>query len=119
MSDVQVTEQSFERNREFDLQEYAERSFGAFQEDPFKVVLRFDSDTAADAANFLFHPSQTFHKNRDGSLTVTFTAGGIVEMCWHLVTWGSSVTVEQPTELREHIATVCEELAAHHSVSVD
>ena len=119
MSNVQVTEHSFEWDSEFDLQTYAERSFGVFQEEPFQVVLRFNPDAAEDAANFLFHPSQTVQKNRDGSLTVTFTAGGIVEMCWHLVTWGSSVSVEQPKHLREHIARVCEELAAHHSGTSD
>ena len=35
-------------------------------------------------------------ENADGTLTVRFTAGGIDEMCWHLVTWGESVTIEQP-----------------------
>ena len=119
MSNVQVTEHSFEWDDEFDLQTYAERSFGVFQEEPFQVVLRFEPDAAEDAANFRFHPTQTLHKNKDGSLTVKFTAGGLVEMCWHLVTWGTSVQVEQPRNLREYIARACEELAEHHSVSSD
>ncbi len=119
MSNVQVTEHSFEWDDEFDLQTYAERSFGVFQEEPFQVVLRFEPDAAEDAANFRFHPTQTLHKDKDGSLTVKFTAGGLVEMCWHLVTWGTSVQVEQPRNLREYIARACEELAEHHSVSSD
>ena len=51
---------------------------------------------------------------RDGSLTVRFRAGGIDEMCWHLYTWGESVTVEKPVRLRRRLAGMCESLAAHH-----
>ena len=75
-------------------------AFGTFQEDPVDVVLRFDESAAHDAGNFLFHPSQTSNWNEDGTITVRFRAGGIDEMCWHLVTWGESVTIEEPPRLR-------------------
>ena len=42
-------------------------------------------------------------------------AGGINEMCWHLFTWGESVTVEKPARLRRRLAAMCGALAAHHS----
>ena len=86
MSGARMLEQTFERDPEFDLRSYAERSFGTFQERPFEVVLRFDADAAHDAENFLFHPSQTAKWNEHGTITVRFRAGGIHEMCWHLVT---------------------------------
>ena len=56
-------------------------------------------------------------KNEDGSLTVRFKAGGLNEMCWHLVTWQESVTVEQPLALRQRLASLCATLAAHHARS--
>ena len=112
--EARVLEETFERNPEFDLRGYAERSFGTFQENPFEVVLRFDNDVAHDARNFLFHPSQTSDWSEDGTLTVRFRAGGIDEMCWHLVTWGDSVTVEKPRRLRRRLADMCESLASHH-----
>ena len=62
---------------------------------------------------FLFHPSQTMEENPDGTLTVRFTAGGTDEMCWHLVTWGNSVLVEQPVRLCERLADMCDALARH------
>ena len=70
-----------------------------------------------DVAEFLFHPDQTVARNGDGSTTVRFTAGGIKEICWHLVTWGTAVTVEQPACLRRRLADMCATLAAHHEAS--
>ena len=115
VSKAQITDQTFERDPDFDLQKFAERSFGAFQEPPVDVELRFAPDAARDAATFLFHPSQTLVKNEDDSLTVQFRAGGLNEMCWHLFTWGESVTVEKPEPLREHLRSMCAELAEHHA----
>ena len=78
------------------------------------MVLRFAESVAEDVGEFVFHPDETVARNEDGSLTVCFTAGGIEEMCWHLVTWGSAVTVEQPDRLRRRLTEMCDTLAAHH-----
>ena len=110
-----LTGETFERDSDFDLKKYAERSFGAFQEPPVDVVLRFDPGAARDAATFLFHPSQTLAENEDGSLTVRFRAGGLCEMCWHLFTWGTAVTVVKPAELRDRLQSMCADLAEHHA----
>ena len=114
VSEARLADEVFERDPAFDLRSYAERSFGTFQEEPVEVVLLFDADAARDAKAFQFHPSQTAAENDGGSLTVRFKAGGIEEMCWHLVTWGGSVTVEQPALLRRRLAEMCASLAAHH-----
>ena len=114
MSDARMTDEAFERDPEFDLQRYAKRSFGTFQDRPVKVVLRFDARSAPDASAFLFHPEQVIAENRDGSLTVRFKAGGIEEMCWHLFTRGEGVTIEKPARLRKRLAEMCTGLAAHH-----
>ena len=115
MSKPEMTEETFTRAQDFDLRTYAKRSFGVFQEEPLEVVLRFDAGAAPDARTFLFHPDQTTVKNKDKSLTVRFKAGGLNEMCWHLITWGEGVTIEQPAELRQRLAHMCATLAAHHA----
>ena len=114
MSEVRTTDESFERDPAFDLRRYAARSFGTFQEHPLDVALRFDADVAPDAKAFQFHPNQTITENSDGSLTVRFRAGGTEEICWHLVTWGESVTILEPPSLRQRLAKMCTLLAAHH-----
>ena len=117
MSNARLGLEDFERDPAFDLQAFARRSFGTFQEEPVKVQLRFNARAAADAAIFLFHPDRTVEKNDDGTVTVRFEAGGLNEMCWHLITWGDSVTVERPVKLRRRLTEMCGALAAHHEAA--
>ena len=44
--------------------------------------------------------TESWKEQKDGSVLVSFTAGGFVEMCWHLYTWGTNVEVIKPTKLR-------------------
>ncbi len=97
---AELLDRSFARKRRFSLREYAERSFGVFQEEPFNVVWRFSPKAAADAREFLFHPTQVMEPQADGSLLVRFRAGGALEMSWHLVTWGEDVEILEPAHLR-------------------
>lgn len=101
---LQVTDEPFERVPGFSLREYAERSFGSFQEEPFEVVWKFSPDAAGDARNFTFHPTQEMEELPDGSLIVRFRAGGTLEMAWHLFTWGEEVDVVEPAALRTLLA---------------
>jgi len=100
---VEILDETFERDPEFSLRVFAERSFGLFQEEPFDVVWRFTPAAARDAEDFLFHPSQEVTKERDGSLLVRFTAGSNLEMAWHLYTWGDQVEVLEPERLRKMV----------------
>jgi predicted DNA-binding transcriptional regulator YafY len=86
---------------EFDLKAYAECSFGVFQEELQEVVQRFAPSAAPDARAFLFHPTQSLSDEPDGSLTVRFRAGGLLEIAHHLMTWGPSVTILAPKALQD------------------
>ena len=90
---VTPLDEPFQRRKGFNLEEYAARSFGVFQEDPFDVAWRFKPEAANDARNWIFHPHQTMEDCADGSLIVRFRAGGAREMDWHLYTWGDAVEV--------------------------
>lgn len=98
----------FERDEDFDLQAWASRSFGVFQEDPVDVVWRFSPAAADDAAEYLFHPSQTSEREPDGSLLVRFRAGGLREMCWHAFEWRGQLEIVEPVELREEFRSMLE-----------
>ena len=87
------------RDEAFDLDAYAARSFGVYQEEPVDVVWRATGDAVADARDFLFHPTQTVEEQPDGSLLIRFRAGGLLEMCWHLFSWGGGIEVLEPPEL--------------------
>ncbi len=96
---VNLQDGYFERDSGFDLQAFAQRSFGVFQEKPFDVVWRFPKDLAGAAAEFSFHPTEAKEEQADGSLIVRFRAGGLLEMAWHLYCWGTAVEVLAPPEL--------------------
>lgn len=98
-----VQNESFARDASFNLQAFAQRSFGVFQNEAEygEVVWRFTPDAAENARNFEFHPDQTFEEQPDGSLLVHFRAAGLLEMAWHLYAWGNKVEVVAPIRLKE------------------
>ena len=85
---------------DFDLARYAAQSFGTYQEAPRAIHLRFDADVAESVRGFHFHPSQEMEVLADGCTDVRFTTGGLLEIARHLVTWGGSVVVFSPDELK-------------------
>jgi predicted DNA-binding transcriptional regulator YafY len=102
------------RPETFSLQDYADQSFGIYQDDVQDVVLRFAPAAAEGALRWRFHPSQTAVREADGSVTVRFRSSGMRELAWHLFTWGAGVTIVEPTALRELlVAQIQEALNAH------
>jgi predicted DNA-binding transcriptional regulator YafY len=102
---AQVTRSAFARDATFNLRDFANRSFGVFQNDEEhgEVVWRFSAEVADHASRFEFHPTQVLEKQADGSLLVKFTAAGHLEMCWHLYLWGRHVEVLAPELLRKMV----------------
>lgn len=98
MTDVVDTLDIFERDEKFDMKKYCKQMFGCFHQDPIYVELLFDQRAKERAKKFIFHNTEQKRENEDGTLTVTFTASGILEMAWHLITWGSTVKVIQPED---------------------
>lgn len=119
IASVDLLDRGFLRREDFNLAEYSARSFGVFQEEPVNVILRFEPAAAADAACWTFHPSQILEHDATGSLTVRFCAGGMKEMCSHLFTWGTLVTIVAPMELRSQLAQQARLVTCHHDLKPD
>jgi len=113
---IEVTEKVFERPEGFDLQTWMQRSFGIWQEEVYDVVWRFTPEAAADARLYLFHPTQVMIDEPDGSLTVSFRAGGLREMCWHLFRWGEHVQILEPKALRALMVENTSAASRHHHI---
>lgn len=103
ISSAKILDDFFVRPEDFNLQSFADKAFGLYQKDDefSEVVWRFKPEAAKQAAGFLFHPSQTDELQSDGSLIVRFKASGLLEMAWHLYTWGDNVEVLDPPELKK------------------
>ena len=84
----------------FSLRSYAERSFGFFQEQPRPIELVFDPSIALEVGDLSLHPDQRMEMLADGSLRVTFEAGGFTELAQFLTPWVNRVRVMKPERLK-------------------
>ncbi|MCQ2966077.1 MAG: WYL domain-containing protein [Alphaproteobacteria bacterium] len=98
MTDIVDTLDLFEKDENFNMKKYCKQMFGSFHQDPIYVELLFDQRAKERAKKFIFHNTEQKRENPDGTLTVSFTASGILEMAWHIITWGSTVKVIQPED---------------------
>lgn len=94
----------------FDLAAYAERTFGVFQEEPEDILLRAVPAAASRALNYRFHQHQRLEPQGDGSVLIHLRVGGLLELCWHLVTWRGEVTIEAPLSLKTMFRSELERL---------
>ncbi|MCU0943732.1 MAG: WYL domain-containing protein [Rubritepida sp.] len=112
---AELANESFTPRPGFTLGELAAQSFGVWREAPFRVALRFAPEAAAEARGWRFHPSQRMEPRPDGSLLVSFEAGGLDEMVYHFATWGEAVEVLEPAELRARLAALGAALVRRHA----
>lgn len=99
---------------DFSLQDYANRSFGIFQDEIEDVVLRILPHGAEEALSWRFHPTQTTEPRPDGSVIVRFRASGMRELAWHLFTWEDKVQILAPRSLKEVMLGELELVMACH-----
>jgi predicted DNA-binding transcriptional regulator YafY len=100
----------------FSLQDYAARSFGVYQGQVEEIVLHVSPEGAEDALRWRFHPTQRLEPQADGSVIVRFWATGLLELSWHLFTWGDRLRVLAPHALRQTLVDGLERaLAAHRN----
>lgn len=97
---LKMTNKSFKKQK-FNLQEYANRSFGVYQSEIMNVELEFDKSLASEAIDYSFHPTQTMEKLKDGRLLVNFKACGDREIIWHIFKWGKGCKINKPKKLKD------------------
>jgi predicted DNA-binding transcriptional regulator YafY len=91
----------------FSIQDFADESFGIYHDAVEDVVLRIDAVKADDALHWRFHGNQTVTQLPDGRVEVAFRASGMLELAWHLFTWGGAVEIVSPPSLK---STMIEQL---------
>ena len=91
----------FEKDENFDIQGYCNKSFGIYLGKVEEVVLQFSSQAAEYIVNYHFHPTQTTEKQKDGSIIVKFQASGNFEIVTELLKWRDSVKIISPKSLKE------------------
>jgi predicted DNA-binding transcriptional regulator YafY len=101
MQNLAVMDRPAPPPEDFSLQAFADESFGIYHGAVEDVVLRIRPDRAEDALRWRFHSTQTVRPEADGSVIVAFRAAGMLELAWHLFTWGDGVEIVAPAGLRQ------------------
>jgi predicted DNA-binding transcriptional regulator YafY len=114
MRGVEITERPAAPPALFNLADYAAESFGIYHGQPENVVLRVAPERSADALSWRFHANQRIERQPDGCVVVTFRAAGMLELAWHLFTWGDAIEILAPPILRDTMVAELERALARH-----
>lgn len=113
LQNIKLLDEKFEP-KDFNLQEYSQKSFGVYFGEVYDVKLKFIPEAAEDVMNYHFHPTQKIKQQNDGSVIVTFKASGDKHIIWNLFKWGYAVEILAPkklkTKYREYIDSIREKL---------
>lgn len=99
---------------DFSLQAFADESFGIYHGEIEDVVLRIKAERAEDALRWRFHSNQRVTQQGDGGVEVAFRASGMLELAWHLFTWGDAVEIVSPPSLKAIMVEELEKALAAH-----
>lgn len=100
MEEIKLEQDKFKPDSNFNLEQFASKSFGIYQEEPLSIKLLFDKEASRDAKNYFFHPTQEIKENKNDTVEITFTAGGTKAICWELFKWGEHVKILEPESLK-------------------
>lgn len=117
--DIALSETPGARPEDFSLQDYADESFGIYQDDTENVVLHATPTGAEDALRWRFHANQQIEPQADGSVIVRFRASGMRELAWHLFTWGANIRVVAPPVLKKILLEEIEIARRTHTSETD
>ena len=101
IKEIKLTDNYFDKDEKFSIEEYCAKSFGVYQGEIFDVVLLFDKDSADDAQEYFFHPTQKGHQNEDGSYTLSLKASGEFEIITEILKWRNNVKILSPQSLKD------------------
>lgn len=101
---IKVETESFAYPGEYEPNKRFQSSFGLVAEkDPEQVVLAFDKLVAANVASRRWHPSQSTHREEDGTLILEMQTEIGVELVSWILSYGQFVQVRQPSALAHKV----------------
>lgn len=108
---VDLTEHRFEMPADFSWEARSRRLFGLIEEPSKTVRVWFSPNVAYLLKERQWHSTQSLKQQKDGSVILTFQAGGLDEMTSWVLSWGADAKVLSPPELvqsvRSHLEGAC------------
>jgi predicted DNA-binding transcriptional regulator YafY len=109
---VEPGRERFEIPADFRPEEQFRGAFGIVDEEVMPVEVRFSPAIAHTVRGRLWHPSQSMVEQEDGSLLLTFTAGGRMEIISWLLSYGRHAEVIGPPALRDEVREIVADMCA-------
>jgi predicted DNA-binding transcriptional regulator YafY len=115
MKTITLSDERFDLPANYSAAKRFTKSFGLIEEAPRDITLRVSADAAHFFRESRWHSSQQITPKKDGSLLVNFTAGGLEEIAWWVLSWGKEVKVLGPSELVRLIKEQLTKSLQHYS----
>lgn len=104
MRKMTVTEEVFEKPRDFSLQKHLGQSFGVFEgKETHEVVIHFDAFASTLVKERHWHSSQVIRDLPKDRIEIQMTLNSLFEIEPWILSWGEHAQVIQPPELIQKI----------------
>lgn len=109
---LEPTGASFEIDRKFSLESFVGKRFRVLQEDrTYTVRVRFSPRVAEYVRDRLWHPSQRFEPQPNGSVLLIMDVSGLKQVAHWILGYGADARVIEPARLREMLASTARKMA--------
>ncbi|MCZ7555759.1 MAG: transcriptional regulator [Bacteroidia bacterium] len=103
MKAAELLDQTFERDPDFNLQNFLAGNFGIWYEKPEDVRIRFDATVRPSVEDRQWHASQRIEALEDGGVILSMRVGPSLELVAWILRWGAHAEVLEPATLRREI----------------
>lgn len=113
---AEVTADTYSIPADFDINAYLAQAWGIFRAaEPVEVRLRFFPPATARLQESIWHPSQRLTPGPNGTVEMSVTVAGTVEIAPWILGWGEAVEVLSPPELRARVAEAARVLVQRYA----
>lgn len=115
-SQAKIGATQFTVPKSFSADDYLGSSFGIYSpEGNQNVKIRFQSPISEYISENIWHPSQTVEYHDDGTISISFKLGNLVEVTSWILSWGENAIALAPKSLRLALKQTAEKVAALYS----
>jgi len=107
--ELNMLDECFTEDKEFDVDEYLGRAWSMTPEGRlYNIKLRFLPEVAHSVAEVQWHSTQTVTFEDDGSAIIEFRVDGLNEITWWILSYGDQAQVLAPKILRQKIIEIAQ-----------
>lgn len=105
MQAIELTEERFSLPVGYSTQNRFRHLFGLVDDDPHDIVLHVDASISHLFQEAQWHPTQKVTPIKNGRVEVRFSAGGLEEIAWWILSYGEGLVVVSPDALIKLVKT--------------